>query len=94
MTWDIRPGREEEYFEFVVREYIPNIQELGLALSDAWLTVYGDQPRIMAEAKMPSLKALQRVLNNAEWEDLTRRLLDFVDNFSYKIVPARRGFQM
>ena len=23
MTWDIAPEREQEYFEFVVREFIP-----------------------------------------------------------------------
>ena len=30
MTWDIIPGREQEYFEFVVRDFIPGVQRLGL----------------------------------------------------------------
>jgi hypothetical protein len=54
MTWDIIPGREQEYFEFVVREFIPEMQNLGLEPSDAWFTLYGNQPQIMAAANMPT----------------------------------------
>ena len=28
MTWDIAPEREQDYFEFLVREFIPGIQRL------------------------------------------------------------------
>jgi hypothetical protein len=35
ITWDILPGREQEYFEFVVRDFIPAIQALGMEPSDA-----------------------------------------------------------
>ena len=46
MTWDIIAGREQEYFEFVVREFLPGMQPLGLETSDAWLTMYGRHPQI------------------------------------------------
>lgn len=94
MTWDILPGREQEYFEFVVRDWIPGIQRLGLEPSDAWFTMYGDQPQIMASAQTSSMAAMQRILSTSEWNDLTRQLLDYVEDFKYKIVQARSGFQM
>lgn len=94
MTWDISPGREQEYFEFVVREFIPQVQQLGLELKDAWLTMYGNQPQIMASAQMPDLPAMQGILNTKEWQALINRLQDYVENYQYKIVPARAGFQM
>ncbi len=94
MTWDILPGREQEYFEFVVRDWIPGIQRLGLEPSDAWFTMYGDQPQIMASAQTNSMAAMQRILSTSEWNDLTRQLLDYVEDFKYKIVQARSGFQM
>ena len=94
MTWDILPGREQEYFEFVVRDWIPGIQRLGLEPSDAWITMYGDQPQIMASAQTNSIMVMQRILDTSEWNDLTRQLLDYVEDFKYKIVPARSGFQM
>jgi hypothetical protein len=94
MTWDILPGREQEYFEFVVRDFIPGLQRLGLEPNDAWFTMYGSQPQIMVSAQMANLPNLQDLLVATEWNDLTTRLLDFVDNFNYKIVEARPGFQL
>jgi hypothetical protein len=94
MTWDILPGREQEYFEFIVRDWIPGLQRLGMEPSDAWFTMYGNQPQIMAAAQMSHLNSLQKVLQSADWKDLTQRLLDFVDNFDFKVVQARSGFQM
>jgi hypothetical protein len=94
MTWDILPGHEQDYFEFVVRDFIPAVQNLGLDVSDAWFTMYGDQPQILAAAQMSSIASLQDVLDSSEWQDLTNRLLDYVENLDYKVVQARSGFQM
>lgn len=94
MTWDILPGREQEYFEFVVRDFIPGVQRLGMEPSDAWYTMYGDQPQILAAMQMPSISSLEKILNSSEWSELTQRLLDYVENFKIKVVQARSGFQM
>ena len=94
MTWDIIPGREQDYFEFVVREFIPGMQRLGLEPSDAWFTMYGEQPQIMTGAQMPTLADLEHTLSSSEWQSLVRQLADYVEHYSYKIVPARAGFQI
>ncbi|MEJ2707506.1 MAG: hypothetical protein P8074_07835 [Anaerolineales bacterium] len=94
MTWDILPGREQEYFEFVVRDFIPGVQRLGLEPSDAWFTMYGDQPQILTGMQVSSISSLERILNSSEWEKLTQQLLDYVENFDYKVVQARSGFQL
>jgi hypothetical protein len=94
MTWDITPGREQEYFEYVVREFIPQVQQLGMELKDAWLTMYGDQPQIMATAQMSDLASMQEILDSSEWRGLIDHLLDYVENYQYKIVPAKSGFQI
>ncbi len=94
MTWDILPGREQDYFEFVVRDFLPGMQRMGMEPNDAWYTVYGNQPQIMVGAKMDSLSALQDVLDSSDWASMTSRLLDYVENFEYKVVPSRNGFQM
>ena len=94
LTWDILPGREQEYFEFVVRDFIPGVQGLGMEPSDAWFTMYGNQPQILAAVQASSINSLQRVLSSEEWNGLTQRLLDYVENFDYKVVQARGGFQL
>jgi hypothetical protein len=94
LNWDIRPGAEQEYFEFVVREFIPQVQRLGLEPADAWFTVYGDSPQILAVIKSPDLAQLNRVLDSDDWDSLVNQLMDFVDNYKHKIVEEKPGFQM
>ncbi len=92
-TWDIAPDREQDYFEFMVREFIPGVQRLGFELSDAWATVYGSQPQIMVGVVLPTQSKARQVMRTSEWNTLYTKLLDHVVNFSSKMVEARRGFQ-
>jgi len=94
LSWDILPGREQEYFEFVVREFIPGIQALGLEPSDAWLTIYGEQPQILTGVGVSSMNSLNAVLSSQEWDSMIAKLLDYVDNLEVKTVKAKPGFQM
>jgi hypothetical protein len=93
MTWDIAPEREQEYFEFVVREFIPGVQRMGFELTDAWATLYGTQPQIMVGATLPSLGSVQQVLHSNEWQSLQNQLQDFVQNYQQKVVESQGGFQ-
>lgn len=94
MTWDITPGREQEYFEFVVREFVPGMQDLGIQPTEAWLTTYGDSPQILTGGVAESLKAMNSALATDEWTQLRSRLQEFVENFRIKVVKATGGFQM
>ena len=94
MTWDIMPGREQDFFEFNVREFLPTMQTLGLEPSDAWFTVFGNQPQFLIAAQMDSQAAMEQLLGTPEWANLTGRLLDYVVNFQQKIVEASSRFQL
>lgn len=94
MTWDILPNLEQEYFEFVISDFIPEIKGLGISPVDAWYTMYGNQPQIMVAAKTQSQAALNVAMASKEWQRLIENLMQFVDNFSYKVIPARTGFQL
>ena len=93
LTWDINPEHEQEYFEFVVREFLPEVQKMGFKLSDAWVTVYGDQPQILVGAVLPSFQDVKTTIDSGEWTILVNKLLDFVVNYKEKIVIASGGFQ-
>lgn len=93
MTWDIAPEREQEYFEFVVREFIPGVQRLGFELSDAWATVYGSRPQILVGAIMPNGAKVNQILASEDWKSLHNKLQDFVLNYDHKVVEVRGGFQ-
>ncbi len=93
MTWDIHPGKEQEYFEFVVQTFMPHLQNLGLELNDAWVTVYGEYPQVMVSAQMESLAKAQKVVGSEDWLQLNDQLQEFVDNYTFKLVPLKGAFQ-
>ncbi len=93
MSWDIVQGREQEYFEFVVRSFMPGVQKLGMALSDAWVTIYGNHPQILVGAVVPGLEKAQEIVTSEEWFQLNDKLLDFVENYQLKLAPLQGGFQ-
>ena len=93
MSWDIVPEREQEYFEFVVREFIPGVQSMGFELSDAWATVFGSQPQILVGAVAPTSAKAWQILQSDEWTSLQNQLMDYVHNYNDKIVAMRAGFQ-
>ncbi|HET7010115.1 MAG TPA: hypothetical protein VFI11_05020 [Anaerolineales bacterium] len=94
MTWDILPGKEQEYFEFVVRELVPGMQRLGIQPTEAWLTTFGERPQILTGGITDDLKSMRTALGTAEWKTLRDRLSEFVSNFELKVVRASGGFQM
>jgi hypothetical protein len=93
LSWDILPGHEQEYFEFVVREFIPGVQRLGFDLTDAWATVFGGQPQIMVGAVSDTRQHLKEMLDTPEWLDLQLKLAALIENYQQKIVTAKDGFQ-
>jgi hypothetical protein len=94
MTWDILPGKEQEYFEFVVRELVPGMQRLGIQPTEAWLTTFGERPQILTGGITEDLKSMRSALGTPEWRTLRDRLGEFVSNFDLKVVKASGGFQM
>jgi len=93
MTWDIASERDQEYFEFIIGEFIPGVQRLGLQPAEAWATVYGSYPQIQVGLLASDAMQARQILGSSEWDLLHDRLSNYVKNFSYKVIPARTGFQ-
>jgi hypothetical protein len=94
MSWNIRPGREDEYFEFIVKDFGPGLIELGVQPTDAWYTAYGDRPQILTGAIVEDMEGMQRALKSEAWRKLKRKLLTYVTDYNQKIIRASGGFQL
>lgn len=94
MTWDIIPEREQDYFEFIIREYVPGLQRLGFDLADAWATVYGAEPQIMVTIVVNSSRKARQILLSEDWLALHHSLQEFIQNYTMKMVHARSSFQI
>lgn len=95
MMWDIRVGREQPYFEFIVREFAPGIMRLGIEPSEAWYTIYGDGPQILTGGIVESEEKLAEILQGTAWKRLHEKLLSYVSNYRQKVVMDNgRNFQL
>jgi hypothetical protein len=93
MTWDIKTGREREYVEFIMHEFGPAMAEAGLQPTDAWYTMYGEGPQVLAGGVTDTLQQMHECLSSKEWQELEGKLLAFVDDYERRIVEATGGFQ-
>ena len=93
MTWDIAAERDQEYFEFVIGEFIPGVQKLGLQPSEAWATIYGSYPQIQVGLLANDVTQARQILGSSDWAILQDRLSSYIKNYSCKVVPDRKGFQ-
>jgi len=94
MRWDVRPETESEYFEFLVHEFIPGLNKLGISDIQVWYTQYGDCEQKLASGIANTKERMLDALNSQAWEQLNDKLQEFVDNFSQKVIPATGGFQI
>lgn len=94
MSWDIKAGREQPYFEFIVREFAPKLMRLGLQPTEAWYTVYGEGPQILSGGVTNDLEAMNAILASDDWKALCSQLLAYVTNFEIKVVAASGSFQL
>ena len=93
MSWDIKPGRDAEYFEFVVREFVPGVTRMGLQPTEAWLTVYGECPQILTGAIAEDVDSMRKILISDDWKKLHGRLLELVSNYRQRVVKATGNLQ-
>jgi hypothetical protein len=94
MSWDILPGKEQTYFEFAMKTFAPELMKMGWQPTEAWYTLYGEGPQITTAGITDSVDKMRDILDSSEWEELQQRLLDYVTNFEYKVVPATGRFQI
>lgn len=94
MTWDIQENKEKEYIEFAVNELSPTLGALGLQISDVWYTVIGNGPEMVVSGLMPNRADALGLLQSRDWAQIQRRLAEFVEHISVKVVQPHGPFQM
>ena len=70
------------------------MNKLGINDIQVWYTAYGKCEQKMAEGVSESSDDLLRIMHTDEWHALTDRLQGYVLDFSQKVIPATRGFQI
>lgn len=94
MSWDIKTGHEQSYFEFIMQEFAPGLMRLGLQPTEAWYTVYGEGRQILTGAVTSDIDSMRQILEGEDWRQLRERLQEHVHNYNQKVVPSTGRFQL
>jgi hypothetical protein len=93
LSYDIRTGRENAYRRFIVEEFLPQAQALGLVATDAWHTAYGNYPARLIGFVADDLNAVRAARASEEWRAMMRKLEGYTGNLTERVVPLRGSFQ-
>ncbi|MEM7800597.1 MAG: hypothetical protein AAF633_15495 [Chloroflexota bacterium] len=94
MTWNIRENREPEYSEFIVNEFIPRLNRIGLRKLEFWYTSFGEINQIHATGIAKSMSEMKVVTQSEEWESLQDMLQGYVKDYTQKLIKNDGGFQI
>jgi len=93
LSFDLRPGRENAYRRFIMEEFLPQAQALGLIPTDAWHTAYGEYPVRLIGLAADDLARVRIARATDEWQGMMEKLEGYVLNLTIRVVPLRGGFQ-
>jgi hypothetical protein len=94
LTYELKEEVTQEYYQFIMGRYVPVLQSMGLQMSEAWHTAYGDAPNRLLGFVCENQDTVMSALKSESWTALNEQLANFVSEFQYKVVPYRGGFQI
>lgn len=93
LTYNILLHQQEGYLRFIVDEFIPTLETLGLENKGVWHTAYGDYPIRLLVFVSKTPEDMTRALESETWNDLEKKLQTFVADYSRRVVPEQPYFQ-
>ncbi|MCB9451283.1 MAG: hypothetical protein H6672_07570 [Anaerolineaceae bacterium] len=93
LRYDIRLGMQEPYYQFIMNEFLPGMQNMGIYPIAAYHTAYGDYPVRQLDFVTENLDTVREVFESERWVTLEDRLKSFIIHYDRKIVRYRDSFQ-
>ena len=94
LSYEVKQESLQEYYQFVMGRYLPAMQSMGFQMSEAWHTAYGDAPNRLIGFVCSDDDSMQQLLASELWNALNEQLEEYVNDFDYKFIPYRGGFQL
>ena len=85
--WDVLSEQEEEFRNFVVKSYIPGVNETGfLKIVESWNVATGEGPYYIMEGVAESVKSVNDLLQLDEFQKLNHLLHFLITNYKSKLL--------
>ena len=93
LVYNIKPNREAEYYRYVLGEFLPTLQNMGLMMVEGWHTAYGDYPMRLIAFRCEDEAEMRKILRSDEWKAAKEKLLRLVRDYEEQVVLAKNPFQ-
>jgi hypothetical protein len=85
--WDVLSEREEEFRKYVLKSYIPGVNETGfLKIVESWNVASGEGPYYIMEGVADSVKNVNNLLQLDEFQKLNHLLHFLITNYKSKLL--------
>lgn len=89
--WTIIPESSKEYQKFIIKDFIPAINQLGIRTVAGWSVLVGTYSEIIFEGVSSDLDLIEKALKNPKYKKLHEDLLNYVKDYKSKVlVPTGR----
>ena len=89
--WNVMPNRTKDYEKFIIRDFIPGLNRLGIQIVAGWSVIIGAYSEIMLEGVSNDLDLLEQALKQSKYKKLNEDLLSYIKGYKTKIlIPSGR----
>jgi hypothetical protein len=93
ITYDPISEQREAYFHYLLGEFVPTLEQMGLKMCEAWHTAYGEYPLRLTAFTAQEEVDVEKLIDTEEFRELESRLLNYVVNYHRRLVSDSNGFQ-
>ncbi len=84
--WSIIPGMNEEYLKFIIKKFIPGVNDLGLHTVAVWSVLIGSVSEIVFENASGDLEVIEKALKSEKYKYLKQKLFKYVKDYKTKVL--------
>ena len=89
--WTVIPNRTKDYEKFIIRDFSPGLNRMGIQIVSGWTVIIGAYTEILLEGVSNDLDLLEQALKQSKYKELSDNLLSYVKGYKTKIlVPSGR----
>ncbi len=93
LTYNIVDERQEIYMRFMLNEFIPTLQSIGLTNVGVWHTAWGNYPIRLLVFVSENSSAMSRAVKSDVFNNMEEKLKSFVSDYTRRVVVFDPGFQ-
>jgi hypothetical protein len=84
--WTIIQGKKKEYDKFIIKKFIPKINQLGMHTVAGWSVLVGAYSEIIFESVSNDLDQLEKALQDKKYKEVKAELLNYVKKYKTKVL--------